>query len=247
MNTHQVPTISLVMIRGTSSEMNVRGRLFEVTGPMKLPNDPDAVYCRAILADDSGVTIQVTFWNLTEVLYAQILSLLQKCVVLTAVQSQPSREGFTQLHNFCISYNGGVIRDDIKMKQKKPQTVSNMYEVAENSAFPNVLPGPQSASTLASPPARIPVSTTSLARGTPTPSPASPDPANTLTPKKRTMSRPANLIRFTCLKCNAGDMPSCGADGNPHAGNCVKCGFLEAPIVPFCPVTGEPHFDYTTM
>ena len=235
----QVTTTSLVMIRGTSTAMSVRGRLFEVTGPLKLSEDSESVYCRAILADNSGVAIQVTFWNLSEVLYAQIMSMLHKCVVLTAVQSVPSRDGYTELHNFCISFNGGVLT----AKQRKNQAVSNMSEVAENSTFPTVLPPARTTSTFASPPPRI-----SLARvSTPTVSPSSPEQQTAPTPKKRSMSKPADLIRFTCVKCNRGDMPSCGVDGNPHAANCVKCGFLEAPIVPFCPVTGEAHLDYTKM
>ena len=236
-----VPTTSLVMIRGTSTAMNVRGRLFEVTGPLKRADDSEGVYCRGFLGDDSGVAIQVTFWNLTESLYAHVLSLLHKCVVLTAVQSAPSRDGYTQMHNFAISFNGGVV--NASSKQRKIQAVSTIDELGENPAFPCDLPTPRAASTLASPPPRVSASPTSLAHATPTVSPASPE----LTPKKRAMSRPADLVRFKCSKCNRGDMPSCGADGNPHAANCVKCGFLEAPIVPFCPVTGEAHLDYTKM
>ena len=236
-----VTTTSLVMIRGTSTAMNVRGRLFEVTGPQKLSVDSEGFYCRAILADDSGVAIQVTCWNLDEPLYDHILSLRHKCVVLSAVQSTPSRDGYKDLHDFCISFNGGVVSGS--SKQKRNQAVSIMAELSENPAFPSTLPTTRAPSAFTSPPPRISASTSSIARVTPTVSPASPE----LTPKKRAMSRPEDLVRFKCMKCKRGAMPSCGVDGNPHAVTCVKCGFLEAPIVPFCPVTGEAHFDYTTM
>lgn len=228
----QVPTMSLSAIRGASSSLNVRGRLFEVTGPMKLSATSDHVYCRGVLADDSGSTMQITFWNLSEMLHAQIISHENMCVVITEVQSQVSREGYTDRSRHCLSFNGGCGSGSGKAKKEAP--ISKLAEIAENPAYPKVLP---SVTPMDSPPPRAYSQPT---RTTPTVSPNAQQ-----SPQHTPQKRPRDLVHFTCLKCDRGDMPSCGADGEPHPSVCPVCGFLEAPVVPFCPTTGERHFNYT--
>ena len=235
----QVPTISLSAIRGASSQLNVRGRLFDVTGALKLAGTSDHVYCRAVIMDDSGACMLLTFWNLSEVLHGQVVSMEGRCVVLVSVQSQASREGYTDRNAYCLSFNGGIGSGNGKTR-KTETPLSTMAEVAENAAFPKVLPP------IESPPPRGTSASLTRTRVTPTVS-QSPLHLPRTPPIKRALQRPQDLVRFTCVKCDRGDMPTCGVDGLPHPASCGTCGFLEGPIVPCCPVTGERHFDYTTM
>ena len=111
-------TMSLSAIRGPSSSLNVKGRLFEVTGPLKLSATSDHVYCRAVLTDDSGTTMRITFWNLSEVLHGQIISHEGRCVIITQVQSQLSRDGYADRSRHCLSFNGGFGTGSGKSKKE---------------------------------------------------------------------------------------------------------------------------------
>ena len=240
----EVKTISLGLIRGCSKSMNVRGRLLNVTGPLKKDT---LFYCRGVLADSTGV-LQVTFWNLNEVTHAQILSFEGRCVVMSMVQSCVSREGYQDRSMFCLCYNGGIGPSQAKFRT----TVSTIHEVAETALYPKDVAENTTPAIAAPVIALTPTATNAPATTAPIHSPAVTysTQATTMsqlssansTPRKRSPQRPEDLIRYTCVRCDAGGMPTCGTTGEPHPALCTECGFLEGPVVPYCPKTGERHF-----
>ena len=234
-----IRTIELAMIRGTSNSLNVRGRLLEVTDIFRTQNE-GLLYCRGVIQDNTG-SMPVAFWNVSEVIHLQVLALQDRCVVMTAVQAAIARDGYQDRSKFSLNYNAGATQSS---KAKRTSPTSTIAEIAENALFPAVLVPMVAAEHT---PLTTPLlSTTSSAPGSPagnnTSSQGSPGKlSTTVTPRKRSPERPEDLVRYTCVKCDVGHMPSCGATGAPHPATCSTCGFLEAPVVCFCPVTGFAH------
>ena len=208
-------TFPLCNLVAATSNVTIRVRLVSLS-PLMLTKTSD-LYARAWVVDNDGTSMELCFWQINELLHAQLTNLNNKVVLIEAVSVRPLPDS----HLFGINYHGAVPSRDKKRTPHKGH-FSSISEVANDNAFPAQ--------------ANIPDTTTAY-KSTTSASPTS----NTWDSE---LMRPPELVHYHCLACDimgGSHLPTCPMTGMPHPQLCASCGMLQRPVLDFCPKTGKTH------
>lgn len=211
--------LTLVQLEGPTSNLAFRARLVDVTS--QLGTSDGYSYCRAVVVDATlPQGKNIVFWNVGDVLYEQIKSSEGRCCEFVQTSTAPAREGHMDRGRYVINFNGGT-------PNPRNTPISRLTEIREDPSFPRGVPVVGVEPT----PSPIRLPPVPLCNPQPTPHHSS----------SQLRQPPRELCEYECLRCGFGTSPTCGATGLPHPNICERCGMLEAPVVAFCPMTGQPH------
>ena len=224
-------TFPLSKLVAATSSVSIRVRLLDLSQLLRTTNGD--FYCRAWVIDLDGVNMEVVFWHVSEVIFAQLQHLDGRVVIMEAVGVRPKQDG-----SMGVNFTGSVPPVDSSRFPKK-NVHSTICEVTEDPAYPKERPVLDSR----------PMEVTSTAHvvprlAAPMQSPSRSSVASSTIEWNPEHTRPQELVQFECLACHhlgGSALPSCPMTGNPHPQLCTVCGMLQRPVLDFCPETGKPH------